>query len=89
MFIIYICTRSTSASSQLKPNLMGYQNMTILFALDKSFSVTLPIQALNVCGYKIEFVKYDGGFKIVSVNGRMISDLTNGEWSEVCNLISV
>jgi hypothetical protein len=42
---------------------------------------------VNVGGYKIEFVKYDGGFKIVSVNGGMISNLTNGDWMEVCALL--
>ena len=61
--------------------------MTAQYAIDDSYSITLPIQTLNVGGYKIEFVKYDGGFKIVSVNGGMISNLTNGEWMEVCALV--
>jgi hypothetical protein len=61
--------------------------MTTQYAIDDSFAVTLPIQTVNVGGYKIEFVKYDGGFKIVSVNGGMISNLTNGDWMEVCALI--
>ena len=61
--------------------------MTAQYAIDDSYSITLPIQTLNAGGYKIEFVKYDGGFKIVSVNGGMISNLTNGEWMEVCALI--
>ena len=61
--------------------------MTAQYAIDDSYSITLPIQTLNVGGYKIEFVKYDGGFKIVSVNGGMISNLTNGDWMEVCALV--
>ena len=61
--------------------------MTAQYAINDSFAVTLPIQTLNVGGYKIEFVKYDGGFKIVSVNGGMISNLTNGDWMEVCALL--
>lgn len=61
--------------------------MTAQYAIDDSYSITLPIQTLNVGGYKIEFVKYDGNFKIVSVNGGMISNLTNGEWVEVCALV--
>ena len=61
--------------------------MTAQYAIDDSYSITLPIQTLNIGGYKIEFVKYDGGFKIASVNGGMISNLTNGEWMEVCALV--
>jgi hypothetical protein len=61
--------------------------MTTQYAINDSFAVTLPIQTVNVGGYKIEFVKYDGGFKIVSVNGGMISNLTNGDWMEVCALV--
>lgn len=61
--------------------------MATQYAIDDSYSITLPIQILNAGGYKIEFVKYDGGFKIVSVNGGMISNLTNGDWMEVCALV--
>jgi hypothetical protein len=61
--------------------------MTAQYAIDDSYSITLPIQTVNVGGYKIEFVKHDNGFKIVSVNGGMISNLSNGEWMEVCTLV--
>jgi hypothetical protein len=61
--------------------------MTTQYAIDNTFAVTLPVQNLNAGGYKIEFVKYDGGFRIVSVNGGMISNLNNGEWIEVCELV--
>lgn len=61
--------------------------MTTQYAIDNTFAVTLPVQNLNDGGYKIEFVKYDGGFRIVSVNGEMISNLTNSEWIEVCELV--
>ena len=62
--------------------------MPILAATDRSFHFILPIKAVQIKGYLIEYITGERGFfKIVRVNHKSIEQLSNAQFSEVCSIV--